>query len=435
MDLNSFKAHPTRSTFFSRVYTTPQPSNNPRSYLSTTRPHANTPSFFGKRHIPHSAGGNSEFHTASAAPESGDSSTSLPPVDAEDSSIYAGHKSHRYFSQTIEDANTQHPYDNMDGVSHVSYPPRLEPSFSANRAGAVEKRKQDRSLEDLTADRKKFAGMENVLFAVPRVTNPQPHSVLTPSDHTLDSGCTPMDSSASARIISNVEEGGEDDIPVSVRKSFKELRSVKDELERQRSENERLRADLVNTQKEVSDTLARLDKMKQMSKRSIESTSNTLAELHTELASLKSQSDESFAFAAQARSDLPDISDLRAAIKYTSENCHRIMEDLAKAAEMKRLIRDLELECANARKANDFLRDKLTDVTSQYADATARLQSAECTHANQTDALRGALDDLHNANLLVAAHTVKLDITQKELSDALIACAVAKEDITRLEKR
>lgn len=93
------------------------------------------------------------------------------------------------------------------------------------------------------------------------------------------------------------------------------------------------------------------------------------------------------------------------------------------------------------------------DVTSQYADATARLQSAESTHANQTDALRGALDDLHNAStailiprnritvdqihpdLLVAANTVKLDITQKELSDALIACAVAKEDITQLEKR
>jgi hypothetical protein len=38
-----------------------------------------------------------------------------------------------------------------------------------------------------------------------------------------------------------------------------------------------------------------------------------------ELASLKSQSDESFAFAAQARSSLPDISDLRVAIKDSSE--------------------------------------------------------------------------------------------------------------------
>ena len=53
-----------------------------------------------------------------------------------------------------------------------------------------------------------------------------------------------------------------------------------------------------------------------------------------------------------------------------------------------------------ARKANDILRDKLTDITSQYADAMERLHIAESTHANQTDVLRVALDDLHNASAL-----------------------------------
>jgi len=43
---------------------------------------------------------------------------------------------------------------------------------------------------------------------------------------TIDSGTSPV-------IVPKVEEGAEDDIPVSIRKSFKELRSVKDELERQ----------------------------------------------------------------------------------------------------------------------------------------------------------------------------------------------------------
>jgi hypothetical protein len=49
-----------------------------------------------------------------------------------------------------------------------------------------------------------------------------------------------------------------------------------------------------------------------------------------ELASLKSQSDESFAFAAQARSSLPDISDLRVAIKDSSECPYKFsaVEDL-----------------------------------------------------------------------------------------------------------
>ena len=53
-----------------------------------------------------------------------------------------------------------------------------------------------------------------------------------------------------------------------------------------------------------------------------------------------------------------------------------------------------------ARKANDILRDKLTDITSQYADAMERLHIAESTHANQTDVLRIALDDLHNASAI-----------------------------------
>jgi hypothetical protein len=67
--------------------------------------------------------------------------------------------------------------------------------------------------------------VETALFAAPRISNPI--SALTLSDHPLDSD------RASPRILPKVEAGGEDDIPVSIRKSFKELRSVKDELERQ----------------------------------------------------------------------------------------------------------------------------------------------------------------------------------------------------------
>jgi hypothetical protein len=64
------------------------------------------------------------------------------------------------------------------------------------------------------------------LVTGPRLSNP--NSALTPYDHPLGSGC------ASPIIAPKVEEvGEEDDIPVSVKRSFKELRSVKDELERQ----------------------------------------------------------------------------------------------------------------------------------------------------------------------------------------------------------
>lgn len=134
MDLNSLKSNSSRSTFLSRVYTTPQPSSNPRAYLSSTRPRANTPSFFGKN-IPHSAGRNSESHLARAVLQRGDSSAPLHPADTEDGSIYAGHKNHRYFAHSNEDTLGQHPYDSLSGTSHVLDAHRIEPQSHKSRAG------------------------------------------------------------------------------------------------------------------------------------------------------------------------------------------------------------------------------------------------------------------------------------------------------------
>ncbi len=49
------------------------------------------------------------------------------------------------------------------------------------------------------------------------------------------------------------------------------------ELSDQRSENERLRTELAASQKTAGDTLSRLDNVKQMSRKSIESTSHKYA--------------------------------------------------------------------------------------------------------------------------------------------------------------
>jgi len=135
MDQNSFESHSTRSNFLSRIYTTQRPSNSPRSHLSTTRPHVNTPSFFGKSHISHSVGRNPESHIPSAILQDGNSSSLLPHSATEDRSIYASHKTHQYLSHGVEDTSNQHTHDNMDGITHVPLPPRLEPSFYASRAG------------------------------------------------------------------------------------------------------------------------------------------------------------------------------------------------------------------------------------------------------------------------------------------------------------
>ncbi len=110
--------------------------------------------------------------------------------------------------------------------------------------GTEGKHRQYRSSDDLAGDAKQNLGggefpvppillgriysshVKMALSAGSRI--PNPNSALTPSDHPLESACP------SPRIAPKVEEGGEeDDIPVSIKNSFKELRSVKDELERQ----------------------------------------------------------------------------------------------------------------------------------------------------------------------------------------------------------
>jgi len=134
IDQNSFKSHSTRNNFFSRVYTTSKSSNTPHSYLSITRPQSNTPSFFVKSHIPHSAGRSSESHITSATFQAGGSS-SLHPSAAEGGSIYASHKAHHFISHSVEDTNNQHAHDDMDGITRGPLPPPLEPPFHMSRAG------------------------------------------------------------------------------------------------------------------------------------------------------------------------------------------------------------------------------------------------------------------------------------------------------------
>ncbi len=53
------------------------------------------------------------------------------------------------------------------------------------------------------------------------------------SEYPLTIRRTSTGPSAASSVTIKVEEGGEDDIPVSIKNSFRELRSVKDELERQ----------------------------------------------------------------------------------------------------------------------------------------------------------------------------------------------------------
>jgi hypothetical protein len=170
MDQNSFNSHSSRSTFFSRVYPTPQSSSNPRSYPSTTRPHTNAPSFFGKSHIPHSVERNPENHIASQIFQGGDGSALLSTANTEEGGIYVDHKYPQYLSRSIEATN------NMDSATHVSHSSRLKLSLSASRTGMLNgsllslefrfsvckgargKQRQCRSPDDLAGDTKPNLG-------------------------------------------------------------------------------------------------------------------------------------------------------------------------------------------------------------------------------------------------------------------------------------
>jgi hypothetical protein len=116
------------------------------------------------------------------------------------------------------------------------------------RKGVGVTHRQPRLSEDLTASRGQNPGrgdfklsqdsemylcahIERIVFAVSKTSDPI--SALTPADSPFKPIYTTSDSGAFPRVTPKVEECVEDDIPVSVRKCFKELRSVKDELERQ----------------------------------------------------------------------------------------------------------------------------------------------------------------------------------------------------------
>jgi hypothetical protein len=126
----------THGTFLSRVYTTPHSSDNSR-HLSATQTQATTPSFFGKSHISHSGGRRPGFHTASTGRQDDSSTSLLPSVDTQDSSIYAGFRTHRYFPRSIESINTRPPHGNMDDGPHVPHLLKPEPIFSMGQTGTL----------------------------------------------------------------------------------------------------------------------------------------------------------------------------------------------------------------------------------------------------------------------------------------------------------
>jgi hypothetical protein len=90
-------------------------------------------------------------------------------------------------------------------------------------------RKEVISTSPRTRRRVYVVHLEHIRFVVPDPSL-NPNSALTPVDNQSKSGYMTIDSGTSPVMAPKVEEGAEDDIPISIRKSFKELRSLKDEF-------------------------------------------------------------------------------------------------------------------------------------------------------------------------------------------------------------
>ncbi|KAI0322510.1 hypothetical protein OF83DRAFT_1289364 [Amylostereum chailletii] len=229
-----------------------------------------------------------------------------------------------------------------------------------------------------------------------------------------------------------------DPLAVMLEERLASLQSVKHEAEEQRRENIQLTSELTVLRDENAELLRRLNDLRVNTRKALDVKSKSLVEVQNALSSLKAQSRESFTLVKQARGAMPDVEDLRRIVAESTSRLEVLLDgngNITKLSEAREVVNDLQLECATTRQANDLLRDKLTDFSSQLAEARDRIRELEAGRDRETHALNISLRDLSNSNAVANDHAENLRKSQADLSDALVACARFEEEVSRLEER
>ncbi|KAI0045308.1 hypothetical protein FA95DRAFT_1680555 [Auriscalpium vulgare] len=219
-------------------------------------------------------------------------------------------------------------------------------------------------------------------------------------------------------------QGNEDETTARVLRSFEDLKRAKKEIEKQREENAHLIAQVAVARSEKAEAITRLNRIKEATVKASDVHSKSLAVMRSTVDALKAQSQEVFAFASNAQSTMPEVDGMRQIVKESTLKLETLLSEdgpLARAAEARQIMTDLQTECAKTRQANDLLRDKLTDLTSQLVEARDRVRDVEGSHADQTNTLRVAVADLSSANSTIVAQNSELKRVQSELANSLIA--------------
>ncbi|KAI0036822.1 hypothetical protein K488DRAFT_67427 [Vararia minispora EC-137] len=176
--------------------------------------------------------------------------------------------------------------------------------------------------------------------------------------------------------------------------------------------------------------------LKVANKQALDAKSASVTQLQTMLHELKSR--ECFPTADELRRSFSDIEAIRTTV---AENVSKLGDlfdsdgNLSKLKNAKEVLSELRQENTTTRQANDLLRDKLTDFSSQLAEVQSRNRDLEHTLGVKEAAHQRALDDLHTANALAAEQTAKMQQLHADHADALVARVQAEGNISKHERQ
>ncbi|KZV76072.1 hypothetical protein PENSPDRAFT_748006 [Peniophora sp. CONT] len=217
------------------------------------------------------------------------------------------------------------------------------------------------------------------------------------------------------------------------------------ENDKLRANQERLMAELEASREDASRLMdekaalaKRVSEIKDASKRVVASKMDSLAGLQSSLHNLNAQSRSSFPSAAETRDSLSLVRELRASVKDGIDKMNGLFDEesnLTSVAETRAMISDLQQEHASSREANDLLRIRLTDYSSQLVNANERIRELESKISLNTAALQQARNSVANAEARLAEDKAKIKHLHSEHSDALFASAQAEDKLARLHEQ
>ncbi|KAI0796712.1 hypothetical protein C8Q75DRAFT_862536 [Abortiporus biennis] len=230
--------------------------------------------------------------------------------------------------------------------------------------------------------------------------------------------------SRSVSVASSVLDRNDDDLSSIMMRGATDLRNAKVTVEDQRREIIMLQSQIETLKSEKDDAIKRISSVKDVARKTLDSSSKSLEDMRIILNSLKSQSVESFEVAARSKSILPELAEMRVTIGDTMKNAESLFNDdgqFYQTSEVKAVVDELRTECMNSQQVTDLLRDKLQNIGSELIDAKARVSELELAQSVDKETLRICSSNLTQAVQSVTELSVQCNKQRNEINDNLVA--------------